>query len=113
MDDWKKYVQDHFQASNIKPEREAEIVEELAVQLEEVYNDALRNGLSEAEARNAVEQHIPDWRKFASNRRYILKRQQQVLNRNNVAAVLELFLKCCNRISHRRRQVAWLVPTLL
>ncbi|HSE40431.1 MAG TPA: hypothetical protein VLH08_06655, partial [Acidobacteriota bacterium] len=66
MDDWKKYVRDHFQTSNIRPEREAEIVEELAQQLDEVYNDALRNGLNEEQARNAVDQHIPDWGKFAA-----------------------------------------------
>ena len=67
MHDWKEYVRQHLHLSGFRVERETEIVEEVAQQLHEVYSEALRNGLTEAEAQQAVERHIPDWETFASN----------------------------------------------
>jgi predicted permease len=45
----------------LRSEREAEIVEELARQLDDAYRDALNAGMTEAEARASAERHIPDW----------------------------------------------------
>ena len=41
--------------------REAEIVEELAIQMAAVYERARANGASETDARHSAEAEVPDW----------------------------------------------------
>jgi len=65
MPDWKAYVQKRLKLRGLRPEREAEIAEDLALQLEEAYRAARARGLSETDAARCAEQEIPDWRKFA------------------------------------------------
>jgi predicted permease len=61
MPNWNHIVRQHLAALRLPPEREIEIVEELALCFEAVYEDALANGLSEAEAEaRAVKNY--DWR---------------------------------------------------
>jgi hypothetical protein len=61
MPDWKQTIREHLAALRLPPEREIEIVEELALHLEAAYDDALADGLSEAEAEaRAVRSY--DWR---------------------------------------------------
>jgi hypothetical protein len=50
MPNWAHIVRQHLAALCLPPEREIEIVEELALHLEAAYEDALADGLSEAEA---------------------------------------------------------------
>jgi len=58
---WKQIVREHLAVLRLPPEREIEIVEELALHLEAAYDDALADGLSEAEAEaRAVRSY--DWR---------------------------------------------------
>src|SRR6266542_3868923 len=59
MPNWNHIVREHLAVLRLPPEREIEIVEELALHLEAAYEDALAAGLSEAEAR-AVRSY--DWR---------------------------------------------------
>ncbi|MGH9842928.1 MAG: ABC transporter permease, partial [Blastocatellia bacterium] len=59
--DWKQIVREHLAALRLPPEREIEIVEELAQHLEAVYEDALADGFSEAEAEARAVQSY-DWR---------------------------------------------------
>jgi putative ABC transport system permease protein len=47
---WKQIVREHLAVLRLPPERESEIVEELALHLEAAYEDAVAAGLSEAEA---------------------------------------------------------------
>jgi predicted permease len=61
MADWAKYVRENLRLSAVRPERETEIVEDLALQLEEAYREALSAGASPAEAREKAERHIADW----------------------------------------------------
>jgi predicted permease len=61
MPDWQKYVRRKLRLPTLRPEREAEIVEDLARQLDDAYREALSAGLTEALARARVEQHITDW----------------------------------------------------
>ncbi len=61
MSDWTKYVRANLRLAALRPEREAEIVEDLARQLDDAYREALGSGLTEAEARARAEQHIGDW----------------------------------------------------
>ena len=65
MHDWKLFVSERLKLNNVTPERERAITEDLVQQLEEVYNDALRNGASEKEAVAAADKHIPDWVEFS------------------------------------------------
>jgi hypothetical protein len=50
MPNWAHIVRQHLAALRLPPEREIEIVEELALRLEAAYKDALADSLSEAEA---------------------------------------------------------------
>ncbi|MBO0861135.1 MAG: hypothetical protein J2P21_22150 [Chloracidobacterium sp.] len=58
---WKHIVREHLAVLRLPPERAIEIVEELALHLEAVYEDALADGLSESEA-EARALRSYDWR---------------------------------------------------
>ena len=62
MPDWKKYVRDHLEPLRLGPEREAEIIDEMAQHLEAAYDEALTTGASEPEAEKRAAAHIKDWR---------------------------------------------------
>jgi len=61
MPNWNHIVREHLAALRLPPEREIEIVEELALHLEAAYENALAAGLSEAEA-EARSVRGYDWR---------------------------------------------------
>ncbi|MEE9235981.1 MAG: ABC transporter permease [Candidatus Acidoferrales bacterium] len=61
MPDWKQYVRKHLPPLQLPPEREAEIVAELAQHLEAAYEEALARGALEAEARAAAQRQFTDW----------------------------------------------------
>lgn len=67
MPDWLKYVRERLPLTGCPPEREAQIVEELAEQLEEAYQEALRLGVSDEDACSAARQHVSDWAKLADD----------------------------------------------
>ncbi|NOT60704.1 MAG: FtsX-like permease family protein, partial [Acidobacteria bacterium] len=58
---WQKIVRERLAALRLSPLRENEIVEEVALHLEAVYDDALSAGLSETEAQTLAVQSY-DWR---------------------------------------------------
>src|SRR5262245_37726388 len=61
MPNWNHIVRQHLAVLRLPPEREIEIVEELALHLEAAYEDALAAGLAEADAvARAVQGY--DWR---------------------------------------------------
>jgi predicted permease len=61
MPNWNHIVRQHLAVLRLPPEREIEIVEELALHLEAAYEAALADGLSEAEAEARAVQGY-DWR---------------------------------------------------
>src|SRR5262245_17108793 len=61
MPNWNHIVREHLAVLRLPPEREIEIVEELALCFEAVYEAALADGLSEAEAEARAAQGY-DWR---------------------------------------------------
>ena len=69
MPEWLRYVRERLSLSDCPPQRQAEIVEDLADQLEEAYQEALRSGLNEAEPFTAASQHISDWTALADGLR--------------------------------------------
>jgi putative ABC transport system permease protein len=65
MPDWKAYVREHLPPLLLRPEREREIVEELAQQLEQKYAEALSGGASDTEAAEAAQAQIKNWNALA------------------------------------------------
>ncbi len=61
MREWIEYVRARLTLSGLRRERESEIVEDLARQLDEAYREARASGASEADARGRAEGHITDW----------------------------------------------------
>ena len=66
MPDWVRYVRENLRLPLFEPGREAEIVEELASQLEQVYTEALHRGMTYAHAEAAALQHVADWVQLAN-----------------------------------------------
>jgi len=60
MPDWKHIVREHLVLLRLPAEREIEVVEELALHFEAAYEDALADGVSEAEAESRALQSY-DW----------------------------------------------------
>ena len=65
MPDWRGYVRARLPRLSCPPAREAEIVEEVAEQLQDIYAGALSAGASAAEAEARVRDEIHDWRALA------------------------------------------------
>jgi predicted permease len=65
MPDWRAYIRDHLPAIGVGPERESEIVSELALQMDQAYTDALARGASDAEARAQAAAQFRDWDELA------------------------------------------------
>ena len=65
MPDWTEYVRRNLRLRGFRPEREAEIVEEVARQLEDAYTEALRLGGGEDQAAETARRHIGDWAALA------------------------------------------------
>ena len=65
MPDWRAYVRERLRLPGLRPEREAEIVEDLAQQLEEGYQGALQRGASASEAEAVAQREVQDWKALA------------------------------------------------
>ncbi|HTF37983.1 MAG TPA: ABC transporter permease [Blastocatellia bacterium] len=61
MPDWKHYVRKNLPPLALGPERELEMVDEMAQHLEAVYEEALADGATEQEAYRRAAAHIKDW----------------------------------------------------
>ena len=62
---WRQYVRGHLPPLNVSAEREAEIVDELAMQLEATYDRARAQGASHDEALAKAGCEVPDWAALA------------------------------------------------
>src|SRR4051812_3170233 len=65
MHDWRAHVRKHLPALKVSPERENEIVAELALQLEQAYSEALSAGATEEEAIRRAQIPFRDWEGLA------------------------------------------------
>ncbi len=59
--DWRRFVRTSLPHLDVAPERENEIVEELALQLSATYERALANGATESDACASAAAEVPDW----------------------------------------------------
>jgi hypothetical protein len=69
MIDWKRYVREHLPRLDVRAEREAEIVDELALQLEAAYDTALAEGAPDVEAIKCAIGEVPDWQALTTSSR--------------------------------------------
>ena len=58
---WTAFVRERLRLSGVRPAREAEIVEDLARQLDDAYRDAIASGNDASTARAAAMRQISDW----------------------------------------------------
>jgi putative ABC transport system permease protein len=65
MRDWYAFVRARLQLPDLLPAREARIVREIAVQLEDCYREAIAGGRSEADADAHACRQITDWPRLA------------------------------------------------
>lgn len=63
--DWRQHVRAHLPPLGVAPEREIEIVEEIAVQLEGAYERARREGATPDHALARANEEVPDWSALA------------------------------------------------
>ena len=61
MHNWQQYVRERLSHITVSPERECEIVGELALQLEQAYTGALTGGATEQEALSHARNQIRNW----------------------------------------------------
>ena len=66
MTEWRQYVRARLPLLPIRAEREREIVDELALQLEAAYHAALAAGRSESAALDCAAAEVPDWSALAA-----------------------------------------------
>ena len=65
MPDFLAFVRSRLEPLELPRQRELQIVEELAAQLEDAYDALLSRGLSEADAWRELQRGLPDWKTFA------------------------------------------------
>jgi len=65
MPDWRAYVREQLPLAGARPAHEADIVDDLASQLEEAYREALALGATAADAEAAAKAHVTDWAALA------------------------------------------------
>ena len=66
MPDFLAFIRSRLEPLELPRQRELQIVEELAAQLEDAYDALLSRGLSEADAWRELQRGLPDWKTFAA-----------------------------------------------
>src|SRR5947199_9690801 len=61
MSDWSQYVRARLPRLGVSPERESEIISELALQMEQAYGEAIAAGATEQEAARQARVQFSDW----------------------------------------------------
>ncbi len=69
MRDWELYVRTHLRLPDLRRDREARIVQELASQFEDFHREAVARGMTDADADAFARAQITDWASLASTLR--------------------------------------------
>jgi len=80
MPDWAQYVRQNLRLSGLRVEREAEVIEDLAQQLEDAFAEALHRGLSPPQAETAAKKHIMDWPALAKQIEHSTRGRESALS---------------------------------
>jgi putative ABC transport system permease protein len=86
--DWRRYVRSRLGPLDVAAEREIEIVEELAVQLESTYLQARRNGMGHDAALARAGDEVPDWPAMAARIRSVERGPKSTLEATPAAGPL-------------------------
>ncbi len=78
---WTRYVRGRLRLEGLQPAREAEIVEDVARQLDDAYREALASGASPATAQERAEHHIRDWNALARDLSATSRQRQPAADR--------------------------------
>ena len=71
MRDFRAYVRHNLPQLGVSEEREAAVAEDLAFQLEEIYESAIARGMTEEEAWEQAIQQVPSWKRLGNDIRNI------------------------------------------
>ena len=74
--DWRRYVRQHLPPLDVAPERETEIIDELAMQLEATFDRARASGEPDDAAMRRALAEVPDWQAFARSVGRVERRHQ-------------------------------------
>ena len=102
MPDFIEYVRENLSALNVSGAREAEIVEELALEFEQSYERSLLNGSTPEEAWQQVVQNAKPWRELAEELRSELRERVPILPIQETTTS-NVFLRCLDDIRHDSR----------
>src|SRR5262245_17810482 len=69
MSEWARYVRENLPPLGLRPERELDIIAELAAEFEQAYREAFAAGCSPAEASQRAKTHVRDWDALAAELR--------------------------------------------
>jgi hypothetical protein len=110
--DIKDYIRTLLPSLNLSGEREAEIVEELAIELEEHYSRALARSLTPNQAWEEVRKKMPDWRKFAEDLQAVYGEGKAEPERSSgtLANLRRMFVfpfECCARARCSCARACW------
>src|SRR5262245_39991770 len=84
MPDWRRYGRERLSLPGLRAGREAEIVEDLAQQLEDCHRAALERGATPEEAEAAAQREIGDWDRLARDISRSETRQRQSLDQRAI-----------------------------
>ena len=79
--EWIAYVRERLPLTGLEETREAEIVEDVARQLEDAYRDAILAGAGEPEARRMAQRHVADWDALARQLSASVRQRQPAIDR--------------------------------
>jgi hypothetical protein len=83
MLDWSAYVRQNLNLPNVLPADEASVVEEIARQLDDAYQEGLNSGLSPEEAAADAKLHITDWKDISAALAHKHVARKEVVRRMN------------------------------
>src|SRR5262249_42445657 len=93
MPDWSAYVRQNLNLPEVLPSDEASVVEEIARQLDDAYQEALNSGLSSEEAATQVKLHITDWKSISAALTHKRVRQRETLPRMGMGERIDSFIR--------------------
>jgi putative ABC transport system permease protein len=93
MQDWRRHVRAHLPPLDIAPEREIEIVDELAQQLEAAFDAAIAHGATPADARARALAEVPDWHDLARTLAHIERRPPPLVTGAPAGGIMSDFIR--------------------
>src|SRR5262249_7207422 len=104
MPDWSAYVRQNLNLPNVLPADEASVVEEIARQLDDAYQEGLNSGLLPEEAAAEAKLHITDWKDISTALAHKHVAREEVGRRMDMGDRLESFIRDIRYAMRRLRK---------